>query len=89
MHDSRAHEKSGGSNIAVSVGVALLLLYFLCPAAFVLPLFAVYGSRATYPPAAVRGALEVFFAPITFLEDRMPGYHVLLHKEAQLFGLSD
>jgi hypothetical protein len=78
-------ERGGGLSNWVVTTTAVVLLYFLFPHVFLLPI--VLASGKAEPPAAMHHAMSVFFTPIRILSHRVPAYAWLLEKESELTGI--
>lgn len=77
---STSHRFSAGLVIVT----AWIAVYFLCPVLLVWPLTKVYKHRG--PSRYEMAILEFVFAPIDFLDKKVPAYHRLLAIEREFLS---
>lgn len=75
-------EDQGGSR-GITIGLALLVVYFLCPFVYLIPLYLLY-AKSSSPPPWIDKAVDGFFVPIVFLCDLIPLYESLIDTEMEI-----
>lgn len=82
MDDPETSDTRNGHRATATVLSSLVIIYFLFPFAYALPLMMIYGKRRVPPPG-----FRMLFAPVNYLDQHVPAYHALMEKEEKWTGL--
>lgn len=76
----------GGRRTSLTVVGVLVLIYFVCPLAYIYPVLMITGKHRP-APAWLGRVINVAFYPVIYLDQHVPAYRAMLEQEADWLGL--